>query len=129
MAAYGVGKSVLYMDADIYFEPASFAQFLAKIDKFTGSIIAVTRVKTEHCVYVHLNEHQQAISFSRTKKSEMEWANLAWLPRGTLIDGPSAVFEQLSNHLPIQAHEITSFEVDTLADLELLQSELTQQYA
>jgi CTP:phosphocholine cytidylyltransferase-like protein len=120
MAARGISKPVLYMDADIYFIPESFSAFLARAKTTDKPLLAVTSAKTEHCVFVELDETNRAVSFSRVDASRVEWANLAWLPSQTLINGPTAVFEQLSKHLPINTFEIESYEVDTPNDLELL---------
>lgn len=123
IAAAGLDKPVLYMDADIYFRKKSFDYFLEMASGVGGPLIAVTPAKTEHCVYTHLDGSGRIIEFSRTKPASTEWANLCWLPPGTLVDGPSAVFEQLSNCLPMQACIIESFEVDTLSDLKTLRSQ------
>lgn len=127
MGARGVDAPVLYMDADIYFQKSSFRNFLEQASQTTEPLIAITPVKTEHCVYTHLDEAGDLIGFSRTEPSSTEWANLCWLPKDTIIDGSTAVFEQLSNHLPMRTCIVESFEVDTLKDLEILRSQREDQ--
>ncbi len=112
---------VLYMDADILFEPASFAAFLERAaGQQDKPLIAVTEAKTQDCVYAHLNAAGEVARFSREDESPYEWANLAWIPPGVLEDSPSAVYEKLSDHLPLPAQPIISYEADTPEDFEQL---------
>jgi hypothetical protein len=55
--------------------------------------------------------------FSRTAHSPWEWANLAFLPPGALVENGGNVFERLSAILPVKALPIISYEVDTEGDL------------
>lgn len=119
LGARGIEAPVLYMDADIYFEAESFAGFLAAC-RPDEARLAVTRARTEDCVYVRQDARGLALAFSRTERSPMEWANLAWLPPRMLAGDQGAVFERLGSFLPLDTHEITSFEVDTPQDLEAL---------
>lgn len=119
MGGRGIEAPVLYMDADIYFEPESFARFLATC-RLDEARLAVTRARTEDCVFVRQDAQGRALSFSRTERSVMEWANLAWLLPRMLAGDQAAVFERLGLFLPLSTQEITSFEVDTQQDLEAL---------
>jgi hypothetical protein len=56
------------------------------------------------------------LGFSRTEPSEVEWANLSWLPPGYCNTGQGAVFERLTVDLPLRCQLIESFEVDTPED-------------
>lgn len=127
MAARGLDAPVLYMDADIYFQKSSFRTFLNQASQTSEPLIAITSAKTEHCVYTHLDAAGRVTRFSRTEPSSTEWANLCWLPKGTLIDGSTAVFEELSNHLPMRTIMVESFEVDTPEDLAILRSQREDQ--
>lgn len=120
MGATGCSGNVLYMDADIYFTPASFAEFIVACEKSDEPLLAVTTAKTEDCVYIARDGDLNALSFSRTVKSDVEWANLAYLPPGTLVPANQNVFEQLAQKLPCKTKLVESFEVDTLADFALL---------
>jgi NDP-sugar pyrophosphorylase family protein len=126
MGAEGVSDNVLYMDADIFFDPASFGHFLSACEATNEPIIAVTAAKTQDCVYVDMDISGRALSFSRSEVSKCEWANLAWLPAGILKKATTSVFEQLAFSLPIQTIEIESYEVDTLQDLNQLNGYLAQ---
>jgi choline kinase len=107
----------LFMDADIWFEPESFAHFLQHCESKHPPLIAVTAVKTQDAVYAHLDEQGSITQFSRTEIAPQEWANLAFLPANFLRDGATAVFEQLAASCPLQALNIASYEIDTPEDL------------
>jgi choline kinase len=115
-------KNCLFMDADILLERKSFQDMLERCAKTTDPIIGTTKTKTKDAVYVRTNEHHQVTAFSRNETCPQEWANVAWLPPSLLEAKNTAVFEQLALHLPLQAHEIISFEIDTPADLALAQA-------
>lgn len=120
MGAKGCTENVLYMDADIYFTPHSFSQFIAECAKSNEPLLAVTAAKTQDCVYVQRDELSRITEFSRTKKSDAEWANLAFLPPQTLQDANTSVFEHMEKILPCKSTMVESFEVDTASDYALL---------
>jgi choline kinase len=114
LGAKGLRDSCLFMDADILFEPASFAAFVAAC-KAGEPLVAVTAAKTTDAVYAHL-EGGHVTRFSRTSPGAFEWANLCWLPPAYCETGDGAVFERMSKDLPLKAHVIESFEIDTPED-------------
>ncbi|MNR80361.1 2-C-methyl-D-erythritol 4-phosphate cytidylyltransferase [compost metagenome] len=116
MGAKGLESPCLFMDADIWFEPKSFTQFLDACALSTP-ILAVTEAKTVDAVYAHL-ENEQVVRFSRTEPAPYEWANLSWLPPAYCEVGEGAVFERMERDLPIAARKIISYEVDRETDLE-----------
>lgn len=116
LGAKGVVENCLYMDADILFEPSSFASFIEACGS-TDQLIAVTPTKTADAVYVEF-ENEYVHSFSRSRRTAFEWANLCWLPASHCENGSGAVFERLAEDLPIRAHNIESFEIDTPVDLQ-----------
>lgn len=123
MGGAHLSAPALYMDADILFEPRSFAAFREKIAaRPRDALIAVTEAKTQDCVYAHLDGQGRITRFSRQEAGPYEWANLAWLPPGLLQEQPSAVYERLAVHLPLQAEPIVSYEMDTPQDLEQLKA-------
>lgn len=117
LGSQGIDSSILYMDADILFEPHSFKRFLAACDATTKPLIAVTPTKTTDCVYVELGRGHSVLSFSRDVPSSHEWANLAWLPSGCIRNQPITVFECLKELLPLRSLEIDSYEIDDCDDL------------
>lgn len=127
IGAHGCTHNVLYMDADIYFTPNSFSQFLRKCEQSDAALLAVTKAKTQDCVYVKTNNDGNALEFSRTNRSDLEWANLAYLPFGALESKKISVFEHLGPLLPIRTQLIESYEVDTATDFAILQDHFNRQ--
>jgi len=126
--AAGIDDPVLYMDADIYFNPNDFANFLKRCEGLDESLIAITRANTKDCVFVRCDDKDQVISFSREEVSSFEWANLAWLPHGVLVEQNTAVFERLAESLPIQTCKIICHEVDTPEDHARLVAHFSNKY-
>ena len=114
LGARGLAENCLYMDADIYFEPDSFAAFLKSCEQ-NPMLIGVTEAKTADAVYVRM-EQGLVQGFTREQPQAYEWANLCWLPPEYCASGQGAVFERLSADLPLPACVIRSFEVDTPHD-------------
>ncbi len=122
LQSYAVGARYLqtpclFMDADIFFEATTFETFL-KACESGCPLIGVTETKTADCVYVKRRSDGRVTQFSREDPEPFEWANLAWLPPGYCERGSGAVFERLSEDLPLASHEVTSYEFDTVQDLE-----------
>ncbi|ALM85278.1 hypothetical protein ASB57_21950 [Bordetella sp. N] len=115
MGAAGLAEPCLFMDADIVFSEESFQDFLNACGE-SGLLIAITPAKTLDAVYVHLDTQHRITKFSRTERSEWEWANMCWLPPRFCETGAGAVFERLSSELPLAAKSIISFEIDTPED-------------
>lgn len=123
MGGAHLAAPALYMDADILFAPDSFAGFLARIEAAPDeALIAVTEVKTQDCVYAHLDAAGRVARFTRDDAGPYEWANLAWLPPGYLQNDSCAVFEKLAPRLPLAAQPIVSYEADTPQDFEQLKA-------
>ena len=118
LGAQFLKEPCLYMDADIYFEPESFNSFITHC-KYDEMLIAITSSKTMDAVYVHKDNNDKINEFSREKWAPFEWANLAWLPPKYCEGASSAVFERLSQELPLSYREITSFEIDTPEDMAI----------
>jgi NDP-sugar pyrophosphorylase family protein len=111
----------LYLDGDIIFEPVTLHAFLA-CARANVPLIAVTEAKTEQAVFVAAQPGEsepflRVDGFSRTASSPWEWANLAFLPPGVLVENGGNVFERLNAILPVKALPIISYEVDTDGDL------------
>lgn len=107
----------LYLDADIWFDPASFRDFLARSPAHRLAI-GVTPAGTENAVYADVDEAAGlVVGFSRADPSPFEWANIVWAPPDLFVEGGGAVFERLAAELPAAAIPVRSFEVDTEADL------------
>ncbi len=116
LAAAHIRENCLFLDADILFEPASFRSFLDAC-AFEELLIAVTEAKTADAVFAH-RQGRHVARFSRAEPERWEWANLCWLPPGYCETGRGAVFERLTDDLPLALHEVISFEIDTPGDYE-----------
>lgn len=108
----------LYLDADIWFEPHSFQRFIEKCAASPGGLLGVTKAKSCDAVYVTRDRQGRVLGFDRGTPTEEEWANVAWLPPGLICRSSCAVFEVLSDHLPINGATVVAEEVDRPADLE-----------
>lgn len=113
-----VDKQCLFMDGDIIFEPNSFQKFLDDCAT-ENMLVGITKAKTDDAVYALLdNENGKINRFSRTEKSDYEWANIVWVPPNYFISKNSAVYEFLQDDLPLPACVVNSYEVDTVTDFE-----------
>lgn len=113
----------LYMDGDIIFEPKSFNSFLDGASQH-APLIGITPAKTQQAVFAKttVGENASDISiqgFSRTDRTEWEWANIAYLPPHMLQENGRDVFSRLALYLPLKAQSIECCEVDTEEDLSL----------
>lgn len=137
LGARYLSRPCLFMDADIIFEPASFAAFLAQPGE--GPLVGYTHTKTQDPVHVAVSGGR-VTGFSRTEQVETEqgqyeWANVLRLPGGyldqpvaSLGDSP-AVFERLSVDLPLPGRYVESYEIDRPADLDVALAFLAAQAA
>jgi len=116
MGAAHLKVNCLFMDADILFEPKSFAAFV-RACVAEEKLVAVTKSKTTDAVFAHIG-NGSVERFSRSDWSQYEWANLCWLPPGYCEAGEGAVFERFERDLPIRCFEIEAYEVDTPEDLD-----------
>lgn len=124
LASYHLGSSgiferCLFMDADILFDPFSFAQFIEYCAEIKVDIIGYTDAKTNDAIYVGISEKKRVLSFSREHSSKFEWANVCYINPSLLQPDGESVFEQLEKYLPIQGKHIISYEIDTPSDFEI----------
>jgi GTP:adenosylcobinamide-phosphate guanylyltransferase len=122
-------RPCLFMDADIVFEPASFAAFLQEAAQVAASsssplsrpLIGYTDAKTQDAVYVSVVD-ETIRAFDRQRPTPHEWANLALLPPAYCEKGSGAVYERLSGDLPLPGAYVDSYEIDRPADLEVAEA-------
>ena len=118
LGAQGIDENCLFMDADIIFDPVSFMQFKTVCATSPqDNIIGITQTKTHDAVYVSL-ENNEVVNFNRELRTDYEWANLCYISPTLLTSTGESVFHQLTQHLPLTAQEIISFEIDTKGDME-----------
>lgn len=118
LGGQGIDENCLFMDADIIFEPESFVRFKKTcVYNRQDNIIGITPTKTHDAVFVSVAD-SKVVGFSREHKTDYEWANLCFIHPQLLTSAGESVFQQLTQHLPLTAHEIQSFEIDTKGDME-----------
>jgi len=118
LGGQGIEENCLFMDADIIFDPDSFVQFKKFCaNRGRDNIIGITQTKTHDAVCVSLDAGN-VTDFSRERKTAYEWANLCFISPSLLASQGDSVFQQLTQYLPLTAHEIISFEIDTKGDME-----------
>jgi len=116
-----LSEPCLYLDGDIIFEKKSFHAFLADAQA-NVPLIGITPAKTEQAVFASVEpgtrDHLFSVAgFSRSERTLWEWANIAYLPPGLLVENGGDVFSQLALHLPLRAQSVECCEVDTEGDL------------
>lgn len=124
IGANGLDGWSVFLDADILFEPRTFASFLDSCRREQRRI-GITVAKTEDAVYVHRDEHGRVTRFSRTDPAGFEWANAAWVPSDYFSGYSGDVFAKIARDLPVDATVLESYEVDTEADLRRVHETLT----
>lgn len=119
LAARGLDAHCLCMDGDMIVKEDSFAHFIKRCST-EKSLIAVSEEIMHEPVYAHEMFDSDSLvitGFDRKKKSNFEWANIAYLPSGWLAFEATNFFERLQKFLPLPALSIRRIEVDTFDDL------------
>ena len=122
MGARHLKGDCLFMDGDLLLEPKSFSAFLSACEPNTP-MLGITKAKTKDAVFIGVDEGMNVQSFTRVGPADYEWSNIAWLPVSIFETiGHTAVYEHLTNFLPMKTGEVISYEVDTAEDLSLAKS-------
>jgi len=108
----------LVLAGDLLIEQESFFSFLKECES-NRSIVGITEAKSEHPIYVDLDQEKRIIGFQVYKNTGFEWPCL-FFSNGIKMDRHKKyIFENLFTKLPIKSHIIDCYEVDTKTDLEL----------
>ncbi len=129
LGARHLSRPCLFMDADIVFDPASFAAFAQEAAEVAAAsagplcrpLIGYTDAKTADAVYVGVADGM-IVGFDRDRPTPYEWANLALLPPGYCEKGSGAVYERMTGDLPLPGAYVDSYEIDRPADLEVAEA-------
>ena len=108
------------MDGDIIVRPESMKSFLLSAAS-CNLLIGLTEPSSEEAVYAKIEDTADGLSvvdFSRTSRSQYEWANLVVAPPNLFEEASGFVFERLMEKLPSPFAELIMSEVDTQSDLE-----------
>jgi len=117
LGAAGCDGNVLFLDGDIIFEKPSFISFIDDCQP-NENMLAITHAKTADAVYCDVDSNTCINSFSRSIKTNYEWANLAWISPKLLSGSYPSVFESLTSSLPLRAKVIRSYEIDRKSDYD-----------
>jgi len=122
LGAQGIPRKVLYLDGDLLIAPSSLRGFLKRAAE-VPVLLGTTRAKSEQAVFVSVGDDESGAgphvtSFSRSRKSEWEWASV-FVASPDLLEGANGfVFERISDLLPLPAQDLVLCEIDTPRDLE-----------
>lgn len=107
------------IDGDMLINPDSFAQFLKACDG-KQSVIGIAESKTEEAVFVELDaEDERIVRFRRKPPTPYEWCGIACLKDISMPqEQQTYVYSVLEQHLPLKAHVIECYEIDTPSDLD-----------
>lgn len=116
-----LNDKVLFLDGDLIIEPESLENFI-KASHNKSILIGVTPAKSKEPVFVqtskpHINEKLKVLSFQRTPKTDLEWANIFIGSPSVLKNSNDYVYKNFKKLLPIDAHKINLYEIDTPEDL------------
>lgn len=79
--------------------------------------MGITEAKTEDAVYVRLSEDNTVLGFSRDAVSNFEWTGIGVIEPIRIEHVEGFVYLHIEKHLPAKALIISSWEIDTPADL------------
>jgi len=117
LATRDLNQSFLAIDGDLLIQSDSFKSFLDICDG-SESIVGITDSKTEEAVYVELDDSGKYIhSFTREARKQHEWSGIACLNNIKINKKAGYVYKEIEPHLPLRAHNIQCFEIDTPEDL------------
>lgn len=116
----------IFMDGDIYLHKEEFLKFLKQVSLSTESILGVTKAKSEESVFVEINEGGDVVDFTRETQREYEWLGLGYFKNLSFsnIQKLSTVFSQLYEYLPLKSFVFDAYEIDTIKDLEMAESNI-----
>lgn len=114
----GVGESagdILVVDGDVLFRPED----IRSVINYPGNVVCITKnISTAGQIY-STTKDGVIVSFSRTEKTELEWAGICKLKAEQLRNSQEPyIYQVLERHLPLPYLEIDSAEIDTPQDLE-----------
>ncbi|MBU1007766.1 NTP transferase domain-containing protein [Candidatus Dependentiae bacterium] len=108
----------LLLAGDVLIEPNSFSGFL-KTCKSNQSLIGITKAKSQHPIFVDLDQNKKVVGLQRNSNTGFEWPCISFLNGVTIKKQNKYIFENLIVELPIKSYPINCYEIDTKTDLEL----------
>ena len=116
LASNHLDERILIIDGDTYFEKEDLTRILSAA---AGShqVVCITEAKTEDAVYVRLSQDNSVLGFSRDPVSNFEWTGIGVIEPIRIQHVEGFVYLHIEKHLPAKALIISSWEIDTPADL------------
>ncbi len=118
---------VLILDADLYFDPKSFQNFVSFASQQEDPVLGLTSTKTKDAVHAHVQRSEQddkikeILRFSRTDFAEQEWCNVAMVDATWFEGGAKGfLYEKFESQLPVRGFLMDVWEIDTPEDLAIL---------
>lgn len=109
---------VLAWDGDLIVHKDDLSACLNGAADETGEFLGISPAVTSDGVYVHLDEEDNVIRFSRSDVSSYEWCGPARLKASRIYPNDGNIFEMLVEQLPLKAKRIRAFDIDTPSDYE-----------
>ena len=115
MSCWGTRQTKESIHGDLFIEKRSFDSFAERCS--TATLIGVTKSKTEHPLFVEMDEDRQVVTgFTSEPVSEWEWCGIAYI-HDFVVDGSlQFVSSTLERSLPLKDVQVECFEIDTPAD-------------
>jgi choline kinase len=118
LASRDLRHPFLTLDGDTIIHPGSFEAFRKHV-RPGKSLIGITPTKTQEAVFVELDQHERIVAFQRNPPTPYEWSGVAYLADVTVAQhSPRYVYHILEPMLPLRAHVLDCFEIDTPEDLD-----------
>lgn len=115
----GISGPLLILAGDLLIEPYSFFNFLRECRYCKSSLIGITTAKSQHPVFVDLDERERVVGFKRKPRAKFEWPCIAFLSGIEIDRNKKYIFENIVNSFPVNTYRIICNEIDTKHDLEV----------
>ena len=113
----------LLIIGDVLFNKEDFQNFILSCKDET--LVGITPAKSEEAIFAELNNDNKVINFQRETPLEYEFAGITYVTEDiSITENDNYVVDALGKSLPLKSHIIESYEIDTLADLELAKNNL-----
>jgi len=131
LGAKHLDGKILYLDGDLLMAETECSKFVEAAVN-VPVLVGITGTKSDNPVYVstvHTGGTTKVTGFSYDHASSHEWANVLCAPADFFSESSGHVFHTLSAHLPLPAHEIVLYEIDTDNDLKNASAGFLRQFS
>lgn len=118
LAVKDIEEPFFYIDGDLIINKKSFDSFVSTALKCNHSLVGISSAKTEEAVFTEI-DNGQVINFCTENKTNYEWSGVAYFNGINFKDRDDGfIYKVLEKHLPLKAHELDLFEIDTPGDYQ-----------